>query len=146
MAHQLGQWAPGLRRFEQTLPPRKVFDMTALRGLVLALVLVVGVGAPVTAQDRPGRPDAPAQQRGQRGPQREQGPGVLRLLPSDSVTDKSVATASGPIAYTATAGTLMLHDQTGEQSAAVFYVAYVAKDRDPATRPVTFVFNGGPGA
>src|SRR5208282_4860682 len=32
------------------------------------------------------------------------------------------------------------------RSAAVFYTAYVAKTDNPAGRPLTFVFNGGPGA
>ena len=53
---------------------------------------------------------------------------------------------SGKLAYTATAGTFPLFDQSGERSAAVFYTAYVAKSAGPANRPVTFVFNGGPGA
>ncbi len=73
------------------------------------------------------------------------GKGVLRLLPPDSVTEHAIDTAQGRLAYTATAGTLPFYDQSGEQSAAVFYTAYVAKNGD-ANRPVTFVFNGGPGA
>lgn len=72
--------------------------------------------------------------------------GVLRLLPADAVTEHTVQTANGPLAYTATAGTLPLYDQSGEQSAAMFYTAYVAKDASAASRPLTFVFNGGPGA
>ena len=52
----------------------------------------------------------------------------------------------GKLAYTATAGTFSLFDQSGERSAAIFYTAYVAKRRQPRSRPVTFVFNGGPGA
>ena len=32
------------------------------------------------------------------------------------------------------------------RSAAIFYTAFVAKSASPAPRPVTFVFNGGPGA
>jgi carboxypeptidase C (cathepsin A) len=71
--------------------------------------------------------------------------GVLRLLPADSVTEHSINTARGPLAYTATAGTLAFYDQSGEQSASVFYTAYVAKNGQP-NRPLTFVFNGGPGA
>jgi carboxypeptidase C (cathepsin A) len=71
--------------------------------------------------------------------------GVLRLLPADSVTEHSINTARGPLAYTATAGTLAFYDQSGEQSASVFYTAYVAKNGQ-STRPLTFVFNGGPGA
>jgi len=73
------------------------------------------------------------------------GPGVLALLPPDSVTEHSVATPGGPLAYTATAGTFSLFDQSGERSAAIFYTAFVAKPNDPR-RPITFVFNGGPGA
>ena len=73
--------------------------------------------------------------------------GVLRLLPANSVTEKTIALADKrTLAYTATAGTLALHDQAGEKIGAVFYTAYVAKSADRATRPVTFAFNGGPGA
>ena len=71
--------------------------------------------------------------------------GALRLLPADSVTQHSIETAQGPIAYTATAGTLPLYDSSGERTAAIFYTAYVAANAG-ANRPVTFVFNGGPGA
>ena len=70
---------------------------------------------------------------------------MLRLLPADAVTDHSIDTPSGKIAYTATAGTLPFYDQSGEHSASVFYTAYVAKNAG-ANRPLTFVFNGGPGA
>jgi carboxypeptidase C (cathepsin A) len=49
------------------------------------------------------------------------------------------------IAYTATAGTLPLLSGKGEISARIFSVAY-AIDEKTADRPVTFVFNGGPGA
>ena len=92
------------------------------------------------AQERPARPGHSEQGRQEQG-----GPGVLSLLPGDSVTEHSVDTSSGKLAYTATAGTFSLFDQSGERSAAVFYTAFVAKSNDPG-RPVTFVFNGGPGA
>ena len=89
------------------------------------------------SQGERGRPDQGRQEQG--------GPGVLSLLPSDSVTEHSIETPAGKLAYTATAGTFSLFDQSGERSAAVFYTAYVAKPNDPR-RPLTFVFNGGPGA
>ncbi|MBN8920614.1 MAG: carboxypeptidase, partial [Rhizobiales bacterium] len=78
-----------------------------------------------------------------------QGPGVLSLLPDDSVTEHTLQAGGRVIAYTATAGTFPLFDQNGERSAAIFYTAYVAKDVRPPSegeRPLTFVFNGGPGA
>src|SRR5215470_2488621 len=71
--------------------------------------------------------------------------GVLRLLPADSVTEHAIDTPRGKLAYTATAGTLAFFDQSGEQSASVFYTAYVLKD-GAKNRPLTFVFNGGLGA
>src|SRR5262249_57184016 len=37
-------------------------------------------------------------------------------------------------------------DEGGEGAAAIFYPAYVAKGADAGKRPLTFVFNGGPGA
>ncbi len=72
--------------------------------------------------------------------------GVLRLLPDDSSRQKTISLPGRTLRYTATAGTLPLYDQKGDQSAAVFYTAYVLDGADTARRPVTFVFNGGPGA
>ena len=75
------------------------------------------------------------------------GPGVLALLPGDSVTEHSIDLPSGKLSYTATAGTFALFDQSGERSAEIFYTAFVVKSVNAAAaRPVTFVFNGGPGA
>jgi carboxypeptidase C (cathepsin A) len=71
---------------------------------------------------------------------------VLRLLPADAVTEHALDTTTGRLDYTATAGTLSLFDQSGERSAAIFYTAYVAKGADIGKRPLTFAFNGGPGA
>jgi carboxypeptidase C (cathepsin A) len=124
----------------------------ASRLLILTLVLALPAAALAQQQQRQGRPGSgppPRQQQQQQPeqPRREAGPGVLRLLPGDSVTEHSIALASGKsLAYTATAGTLAIYDQSGEQTAAVFYTAYVAKDAGDASRPLTFAFNGGPGA
>ncbi|MCC6889346.1 MAG: carboxypeptidase [Hyphomicrobiales bacterium] len=74
--------------------------------------------------------------------------GALRLLPPAAITRRSLETERGTLAYTATAGTIVLRDDSGEPSAAVFTIAYVADGEAAAAgaRPVTFVFNGGPGA
>ena len=51
------------------------------------------------------------------------------------------------IHYTATAGETYLLDEDGEPKAAIFNFSYVKKDLgDNETRPVTFVWNGGPGS
>ncbi|MGO7029150.1 carboxypeptidase, partial [Rhizobium johnstonii] len=71
--------------------------------------------------------------------------GVLKLLPADSVTEHVSTIGGRKIAYTATAGTLDLFGPDGAQTGAIFYTAYVARDGGP-NRPLTFAFNGGPGA
>ena len=51
----------------------------------------------------------------------------------------------GALAYTARADWMVLREKE-EPVAELFHVAYTADDADGACRPVTFVFNGGPGA
>jgi len=119
---------------------------------LLILMLALSLSAVAWAQPRSGRPDGHSSQRAPQQEQqseqrREAGPGVLRLLPGDSITEHSIDLPGGTtLAYTATAGTLALYDPLGEQTAAVFYTAYVAKHVGDAPQPVMFGFNGGPGA
>jgi carboxypeptidase C (cathepsin A) len=122
---------------------------------VLAVVAFAGVA---TAQDHPGRGSGDHPRRSDQSQQTDNAQGndaappnaprggVLALLPSDSVTEHSIDTPGGKLNYTATAGTLTLFDQTGAPSAKIFYTAFVAKSDNASARPVTFVFNGGPGA
>jgi carboxypeptidase C (cathepsin A) len=63
-----------------------------------------------------------------------------------SVTQHSIRLDGRKIDYTATAGNLLLRNNTGQAEASVFYVAYTANTKSTATRPITFLFNGGPGA
>ncbi len=119
--------------------------MRAPGPLFVALLALLVLAPTVPAQERPTRSER------RERPERSEtstptSEGVLRLLPADAVSEKEIVVGGKPLPYTATAGTLSLYDQNGERSAAVFYTAYVAKDGDPARRPVTFVFNGGPGA
>ena len=111
--------------------------MIDLRRVVVAFMLAALAGTAV-AQDHPGRGggDRPnrQEQSQQGGSDHEQGgPGVLSLLPGDAVSEHSVDTPSGKLAYTATAGTFSLFNQSGDRSAAVFYTAYVA-ERPTITR------------
>ena len=123
------------------------------RLLIAAMVLAVIATASV-AQDRRSRDadrnaahEDARQRTGEHQNGREQNaPGVLALLPGDAITEHSIDLPSGKLAYTATAGTFALFDQSGERSAQIFYTAFVAKSASTGARPVTFVFNGGPGA
>lgn len=48
--------------------------------------------------------------------------------------------------YTATAGNLLIRDEENKPNGSIFYVAYTEDGADRHTRPVTFLYNGGPGA
>lgn len=112
--------------------------------LLPALLLAAGLLAPLTTTAQPAE-DPQAQQQPAAEPRARDG-GILSLLPPDSVTRHETAAGEARLAYTATAGTFALRDQRGERVAAVYYTAYTLDGADAATRPVTFVFNGGPGA
>jgi len=115
--------------------------MLAFRRSLIAVIVFAVAATAGFAQERGAR-DAD-----RNNSHREQNaPGVLSLLPGDSVTEHSIDLPSGKLACTATAGTFSLFDQSGERSAEIFYTAFVAKSPNAAARPVTFVFNGGPGA
>lgn len=64
----------------------------------------------------------------------------------DAVSRHTLSLEGRQIGYTATAGTLPLAGPKGETTAHVFYTAYTVEPSGPTPRPVTFVFNGGPGA
>lgn len=51
------------------------------------------------------------------------------------------------INYEAKTGFLALKDKTGKQTANIFYIAYTKSDvNDVRKRPITYIFNGGPGS
>ncbi len=63
--------------------------------------------------------------------------------PADAVTHHVLSLPGRTLAFTATVGVLPLHEASGE--AEVGTTAYTLDGADPATRPVTFLVNGGPG-
>ncbi|MGH8148160.1 MAG: S10 family peptidase [Rhodanobacteraceae bacterium] len=75
---------------------------------------------------------------------------IQRLMkPLSSVTHGSVTVEGKTINYEAVAGTLVIHgtgnDETTPQ-AAMGYFAYFKQGADPSKRPITFIYNGGPGS
>ncbi|WP_374570015.1 S10 family peptidase [Phenylobacterium sp.] len=70
----------------------------------------------------------------------------LPPLPADASVKQSIKLDGKTLNYTATVGSLPVRDDKGEKIGEVVYTAYVLDGpRDP-NRPVTFAFNGGPGA
>jgi carboxypeptidase C (cathepsin A) len=64
-----------------------------------------------------------------------------------SVTEHSIKIGSQTIPYKATAGSILLKNEKDEPTALVYYVAYTRTDtKDASVRPVSFLYNGGPGS
>ncbi len=80
------------------------------------------------------------------------------LKPFEYTSQGSVRTPSGVVNYHAVTGALVVHARGWDDAAAaddannptaeatMSYVAYFKTDADAATRPMTFLFNGGPGS
>jgi carboxypeptidase C (cathepsin A) len=67
--------------------------------------------------------------------------------PALSVTEHELTVGGKTIKYQATAGYMVLKTEKGEPRANIFFVAYTKLgESDPAKRPLTFSFNGGPGS
>jgi len=62
------------------------------------------------------------------------------------VTHHSINVGGKAISYTATVAQMPLKSASGETEAHIFYMAYTLDGAEPAKRPLTFSFNGGPGS
>jgi carboxypeptidase C (cathepsin A) len=64
-----------------------------------------------------------------------------------AVTRHTLALGATTLAYSAEAGHLIARDPaSGAAEASMFHVSYLADVANPAARPVTFFYNGGPGS
>jgi len=101
------------------------------------LVMVCAITCSLAAQESPkGGDGKPADAKGD----------GAKATEKSSVTEHTIQIGGQTIAYTATAGTIVLKDEKGEQNASVYYTAYTRSGAgDAGSRPVTFIYNGGPG-
>src|SRR5215813_3120642 len=64
-----------------------------------------------------------------------------------SVTEHTIKIGGQTIPYKATAQTILLKDEKGAPVALIYSTAYTRSDvKDLSTRPVSFLYNGGPGS
>jgi carboxypeptidase C (cathepsin A) len=103
-----------------------------------AALMVLACGAPAFADDAPGK-DKPA------AADKDKSANELPPLPEPVSQHQSVQTSRGVLNYTVTVGTLPVRDEKGKKIGDVVYHSYVL-DKGGVSRPVTFAFNGGPGA
>ena len=67
------------------------------------------------------------------------------ILPPPVITHHNIGLDGSDLSYSAKAGMLPLRDAQDKTIANIFYVGYTREPAD-TRRPITFVFNGGPGA
>jgi carboxypeptidase C (cathepsin A) len=71
-------------------------------------------------------------------------------MPADAsplkITQHDITLDGKSLHYTATTGLMPMKDETGKLKANIFFVAYTTHADDLSKRPLTFLFNGGPGA
>jgi len=119
--------------------------------IVAAGMIVCLAGPMALAQGNPQRPGRAEQQQQQQQtpPQTEQGQ-QRRVPPPEeksSVTHHSARIGGQQINYTATAANYIIKADDGSPKASFFFVAYTKEDvPDNTKRPVSFVYNGGPGS
>jgi carboxypeptidase C (cathepsin A) len=112
------------------------------RALPLAITILIALAPAALGQQRPGAlPDAV---------QRPQAPGQYETASATaeepSKTSHVLRLDGREIRYTATAGTIPIRLDDGKIAARMFYVAYTKDGEDAKTRPIAFLYNGGPGS
>ena len=98
-------------------------------GISVALALSLVAAGPALGQDKPD--DKPAK--------------VEMVVPQTHTTKLSGVFGGQKVSYSATIAETILSAEDGTQKAAIVTTSYVREPRDPS-RPVTFLFNGGPGS
>ncbi len=121
------------------------------RALALSGVLVTVLPA-AYSQEKP-QPTSHAAAQNQPGePGRDSGgedKGDAKPVERASVTHHEITVNGKSLHYTATAGTLLIRNEEDKPYGSIFYVAYTADGAGGAAdakRPVTFLYNGGPGS
>jgi carboxypeptidase C (cathepsin A) len=125
-------------------------------GFCLFLLLVVSITC-ASAQDA-GKDNPP------KDAAKDDAKAATPIVPKDSTTQGSVSVAGHTINYQAVAGTILVaatndadaalgttaqppkETPDAPPTARMFYVAYFKKDVPADSRPITFIYNGGPGS
>ncbi len=114
-----------------------------MKHAILAAALATAAFTTIGAQGRGGQPPAQAPGAQAAGPREEYfGPAEEKV----STTSHVVRVDGKDIKYTATVGTIPIRLDNNNIQARMFFVAYTKDGEDVRTRPISFLYNGGPGA
>lgn len=102
-----------------------------LAAAIAASMWMLAIAPAVLAQDAPPRAPAPAE---------------IARLPEDRRSPHTLALPDRTLRFTAIVGSIPMTNAAGRMLADVAFTAYLLDGADKRTRPLTFAFNGGPGA
>ncbi|WP_019834230.1 S10 family peptidase [Sphingomonas sp. PR090111-T3T-6A] len=108
--------------------------------LASCVSLLMALGAPALAADKAPKTDAKEASKDAAKPDSD-----LEPFPAAKSIKQSAVIGGKRLDYTATVGSIPVKDEKGKTIGEVVYTAYTVPGRS-ASRPVTFAFNGGPGA
>lgn len=113
-----------------------------MKHALFALMIGLLITQPAAAQQA----EAEAQRGQPRAPAPAQTADRLKPLPPNMTTKHRLNAGGRSFSFTARAGAIRLFDsQQGTPQADVAFMAFARDDMNSVQRPVTFVFNGGPG-
>ena len=118
-----------------------------MRKLVVAAVAAVTLSVGLTAAVVAWADDAPAKADAKKDADKDKKPEIdLPPFAADASVKQVTHVAGKTLSYTATVGALPVRDEKGKKIAEVVFHAYLLDGPKDPNRPVTFAFNGGPGA
>lgn len=116
-----------------------------MRSSLLAISLVLS--APVVAQENKAGDVPPKNMTAVTpAPKTEQDTAKASIAEDAQPVRRAIPFHGRTLAYTVTPGHLTIRNDEGEPVASMFYVAYTIPPAGGRPRPVTFLFNGGPGS
>jgi carboxypeptidase C (cathepsin A) len=113
-----------------------------MRSSLLAIALVLS--APAYADDQPAG-DVPPKDVKAEAPKEDKDVVKASVEEDAQPVRRSISFRGKTLAYTVTPGHLTIRNDKGEPTGSIFYVAYTIPSAG-RPRPVTFLFNGGPGS
>ncbi len=127
-----------------------------LASTLVAIVLIGSLAIAPASHAQETRPPEPRNQEPRNPDQRNQQPAIpneqkdhepIPVPPEKpSVTHHDMTLNGKVLRYTATAGTLVIRDEEDKPYGSIFYVAYTLDVPESKSRPISFLYNGGPGS
>jgi carboxypeptidase C (cathepsin A) len=116
--------------------------LATILATAFALVIAAGMAASAEEQHRPPHHEAAATE----APTHPAPPAGASAIPA-ATRAETMNLPTGPLDYTVTATRIPIQARaSGQELAEIFFVSYTTGQKPDPKRPVTFLFNGGPGA